>query len=75
MQVSLDQFFGLKDGFRRIVREIFVCWILPIVPTMLYMEGPRMSEEHAAYAAILICALTCIPLWLFYRLIRFALGR
>ncbi len=65
----------LRERFRRAIRELFAFWILPILPIMLYLEGPRKSEEQAVLQAILIAGIFCIPLWLFYRLVRFALGR
>jgi hypothetical protein len=75
MYAALNYSSVLKESLRRTVRELFAFWILPVIPIMLCLEKIGTREDDAAILAILFAAVLCIPLWLFYRLTRFALNR
>ena len=65
----------IREASRRTVRELFAFWILAILPIMLLLESRQMPEDKAALWAILFAAVLCLPCWLLYRLVRFAIGR
>ena len=67
--------FIAREKLRRVVRELFAFWILPVIPIMLCLESPNLPENEAVLVALFLSAVLAVPLWLFYRVVRFALGR
>jgi hypothetical protein len=68
-----------KSGARRIVRQIFLFWLVGSILTLLIWRRDILgaTDAPAIIMASLVAsgAIFAIPLWLFYRIIRFAIGR
>lgn len=77
----------IKSGARRVVRQIFLSWFIASIVlfcSFLLFAPPAQSQYHTVtsqdyvggiFRSCFMGALTAVPLWLLYRLIRFAISR
>ncbi len=66
---------------RRVVRQVFLCWLIAsvlVIPLGIWEERnfdvAHRNIPEVVFGSFFIGALVAIPLWLLYRLIRFAIG-
>ena len=65
-----------RETLRRAIREILGIWVLSIVPTILLLDAAfGWPDDHSALLAIPLCFFASLPLWIAYRVLRFALVR
>lgn len=66
----------LKSGARRLVRELFVFWLIGSIGFLVFMYAMSSRSEFTLLnPAYLIFGLPAgVALWLLYRLGRFAIG-
>jgi hypothetical protein len=66
----------LRERARHAVREIFVSFFIATGFIAFELsDKPQGDFFTALFPAAIVGAILCIPLWLLYRLIRFAIGR
>jgi hypothetical protein len=67
--------YSVIEGARAGVRQILLCWFFGFVLALAVWHKDAFSEPYAWLTAIPIGLIAAIPLWVFFRVVRFAIGR
>jgi hypothetical protein len=65
----------LRERARHVVCEIFVSFFIITGLIAYFLTHPYGDFFGALIVAAFFGAALCVPLWLLYRLVRFAIGR
>lgn len=62
------------ERFRVLVRQLFLSWLVGTIASALIWRKDADWSAESVITAFVIGAMAALPLWLFYKLARFAIG-
>lgn len=66
--------FDVLSGPRRLVRQLFLFWLIGMIVAAMVWHKDVAGDLASVLTLLVIGALCAVPLWLLYRLGRFAIG-